>query len=75
MSRWDYCPRCDHKLTYTEIQTGTKFYNGSDYEYHHEDVAWCEKCWEKDQSGEITGEELYDAYQLDNDIKQMKEDR
>jgi len=71
MSRWEKCPRCDKKLTYTESRT----YNSLTNKERHNDVAWCETCWEKDKNGEVTDEELYDAYQLDDDIKYHKENK
>ena len=42
----------------------------------YEDIGWCEPCWERKTNQQyFTAGEIYDTYQLDNDIKQMKEDQ
>jgi hypothetical protein len=73
MCKWEYCPSCSKKLTFTEVST--QQWDGYEYEEKFEDIGWCENCWENNQKSEFTSSDLYDAYQLDNDIKQIKEDQ
>ena len=75
MNKWEICPQCGEKLTFTEVRS--EHFNGSEREIRHEDIAWCEPCWENKQTNQwyFTAGEIYDTYQLDNDIKQMKEDQ
>ena len=69
MNKWETCPQCGEKLTFTEVKSEDS--NGI---VHYEDIGWCEPCWERKTNQQyFTASEIYDTYQLDNDIKQMKE--
>ena len=71
MNKWETCPQCGKELTFTEVKS--EDHNGI---VRYEDIGWCEPCWERKTNKQyFTASEIYDTYQLDNDIKQMKEDQ
>ena len=74
MNKWEICPQCGEKLTFTQVKS--EYFNGCEHAVRYEDIAWCELCWENKQTIPVvlTADEIYNTYQLDNDIKQMKED-